>query len=78
MRRSNKNTLSGLSLDTIAQQVKGIIEQREKKTGSRGGGGSAAKGKTSSGRSRQPAEKKGKQVCVCVHTPVRMCVVFER
>ena len=36
VRRNNSNTLSGLSLDSIAEQVRGIIEARER---AKGGGG---------------------------------------
>lgn len=33
MRKNNKNTLSGFSLDSIAQQVQAIIDIREMETG---------------------------------------------
>jgi hypothetical protein len=57
-----------LSLDTIAQQVKGIIEGKEKKTTSRGtvmakgkavGGKSRAEARPVEGKSR-PIENKGR------------------
>lgn len=57
VRRQNKNTLSGLSLDTIAQQVKGIIEGKEKKAASRGNTGASAKGKGVVSKGR-PVENK--------------------
>lgn len=66
VRRNNKNTLSGLSLDSIAQQVKEIIDQREKKSAGNGGGGSArGSGGTSSGKAKSNSkgrhpDKKGK------------------
>jgi len=41
VRRNNNNTLSGLSLDCIAQQVKDIIDAREKAR--MPGGGKGAK-----------------------------------
>ena len=66
VRRNNKNTLSGLSLDTIAQQVKGIIDQRdaaEKKQASRKNPPPQqpplSKGKVPAGKTR-PVEKKVK------------------
>ena len=39
VRRNNRNTLSGLSLDSIAEQVRGIIETRERSKGSSASGG---------------------------------------
>ena len=40
VRRNNRNTLSGLSLDSIAEQVRDIIETRE---GAKGGGDGKAR-----------------------------------
>lgn len=62
VRRNNKNTLSGLSLDSIAQQVKGIIDQQERKSGgTRGGGGAPiAKGVAKGSSKIRQIEKKGK------------------
>ena len=45
VRRNNKNTLSGLSLDSITEQVKAIIDSKEK------GRGSSSKGATGTGGS---------------------------
>lgn len=62
MRRSNKNTLSGLSLESIAQQVKALIEQqeqRERKGGTRQGSVKPT-AKMSSHKSHVVSEKKGK------------------
>lgn len=62
MRRQNKNTLSGLSLDTIAQQVKDIIEVKEKK---RVNSTVSAKGKAPGSKGRpenRPVENKGRPV----------------
>ena len=42
VRRKNHNTLSGLSLDSIAEQVRAIIEAKER---AKGGGGEGAKAK---------------------------------
>lgn len=65
VRRHNKNTLSGLSLDTIAQQVKEMIEGKERKAAAT----STAKGKGSGSKNRpesRPVEKKGKvRVSIC-------------
>ena len=60
VRRNNKNTLSGLSLDSIAQQVKVIIEQRERKGGgaSRAGGGGAVKPPGKGNSKTRAVEKK--------------------
>ena len=44
VRRNNKNTLSGLSVDSIVLQVKVLIEQREKNATGGGGGGSVGLG----------------------------------
>ena len=63
VRRQNKNTLSGLSLDTIAQQVKDIIEVKELKK--RGNNAVTAKGKAPGGKGRsesRPVENKGRPV----------------
>ena len=65
VRRSNKNTLSGLHLDAIAQQVKVLIEQRERKlqrTAGGGGGAPAPKGTGKQSNKTRPVEKKGGKV----------------
>lgn len=73
VRRSNKNTLSGLHLDAIAQQVKELIEQRERKQartttsggggggggGGAGGGSQAPKGAGKLSNKTRSVEKKG-------------------
>ena len=73
VRRSNKNTLSGLSLDSIAQQVKSIIEQREQRERRGGGKGSAGGGarggankqpsKGVAGKNRSAQDKRAKVIC---------------
>ena len=74
VRRNNHNTLSGLSLDSITDQVKSIIESYEKGRGpsSAHGGGKGANGgnngKGGAGKGRQnkskAASRQQQQVCV--------------
>lgn len=60
MRRSNKNSLSGLHLDAIAQQVKGLIEQRERKQQHRTAPGGGAKAHAKPGnKAARPVDKRG-------------------
>ena len=64
VRRSNKNTLSGLHLDAIAQQVKVLIDQRERKQQQRTAPGGGAKAAGKSSNKARPVEKKGGKVCL--------------
>ena len=56
VRRNNRNTLSGLSLDSITEQVKAIIDSKEKGRGS-AHGGKGATGGGGGGKGRQNKTK---------------------
>ena len=67
VRRNNKNTLSGLSLDSITEQVKAIINSKDKgrssSSSSKGatgsGGGNSSKGRQNKSRT----SSRQQQVC---------------
>ena len=57
VRRNNNNTLSGLSLDSITDQVRTIIDSYEKGRGSSSSHGGGGKGASGSGNGRAGAGK---------------------